>query len=35
MEQLNFLKSSRYSQPLRCEKFLNEIEPGHPVASFV
>ncbi|NDG22113.1 MAG: IS5 family transposase [Euryarchaeota archaeon] len=30
MEQLNFLKSSRYSQPLRCEKFLNEMSQVIP-----
>ena len=30
MDQLNFPKRSQYSQPLRCEKFLNQMNQVIP-----
>ena len=30
MNQLNFFKHSSYSQPLRCEKFLNQMNQVIP-----
>ena len=30
MDQLKYVKSSPYSQPLRCEKFLNQMNQVMP-----